>query len=336
MTVLFRCQFGSHLYGTNTPESDLDYKTVVLPSAEQVLLGRAHFNKTQNTKADSTAKNTSDDVDNETFSIGEYLKLLQQGQTVALDMLFAMQYPAVVQEVHPLWEELYRNRHRLLSKNAKSFIGYCFSQSAKYGVKGSRMGAVERMLRVLEGAPDTSLVGECLPGFVTAMEGETYFKVNRVSITPRNGEKPYEQTFMEIVGRKFPVTATIMHTRNAIQKIYNEYGHRARQAKENQGIDWKALSHAIRVCGEATELLETGYITFPLEPSLRRFVLDVKQGKLPFDEVQERLEAMMDRVTEAEQSSMLPNEPDREWIQYWLLNAHRNVVLEDWEMTCSG
>jgi len=32
--------FGSHLYGTNTPDSDTDYKGIFLPSREQVFLGK--------------------------------------------------------------------------------------------------------------------------------------------------------------------------------------------------------------------------------------------------------------------------------------------------------
>jgi len=40
--LIVKMAFGSHLYGTSTPESVLDYKGVFLPSKEQVLLGQIH------------------------------------------------------------------------------------------------------------------------------------------------------------------------------------------------------------------------------------------------------------------------------------------------------
>ena len=38
--TLVRMQFGSHVYGTNTPASDLDFKAVHLPPARDILLPR--------------------------------------------------------------------------------------------------------------------------------------------------------------------------------------------------------------------------------------------------------------------------------------------------------
>lgn len=38
--LVVRVEFGSHLYGTNTPASDHDYKSVFIPSAEDILLQR--------------------------------------------------------------------------------------------------------------------------------------------------------------------------------------------------------------------------------------------------------------------------------------------------------
>ena len=39
LNILFLCKFGSHLYGTNTPESDEDFKGVYLPTLEQCITG---------------------------------------------------------------------------------------------------------------------------------------------------------------------------------------------------------------------------------------------------------------------------------------------------------
>jgi hypothetical protein len=42
MKKLFSCRYGSHLYGTNTPESDIDLKHVVLPDHVTALLAVKH------------------------------------------------------------------------------------------------------------------------------------------------------------------------------------------------------------------------------------------------------------------------------------------------------
>lgn len=38
MNKILEMKFGSHLYGTNTPNSDLDYKAIYLPTAREIIL----------------------------------------------------------------------------------------------------------------------------------------------------------------------------------------------------------------------------------------------------------------------------------------------------------
>lgn len=42
MNKLFEMKFGSHLYGTSTPASDVDYKSIYLPTAREIVLGDYH------------------------------------------------------------------------------------------------------------------------------------------------------------------------------------------------------------------------------------------------------------------------------------------------------
>lgn len=41
MRTLVRIKFGSHLYGTATPASDIDFKSIFVPDAHDILLQRA-------------------------------------------------------------------------------------------------------------------------------------------------------------------------------------------------------------------------------------------------------------------------------------------------------
>ena len=48
--IIVKTIFGSHLYGTSTPESDNDFKGVFLPSKEQILLNEIPKSINESTK----------------------------------------------------------------------------------------------------------------------------------------------------------------------------------------------------------------------------------------------------------------------------------------------
>lgn len=89
MQAIVEIKFGSHLYGTNTASSDLDIKGIYLPAKKDICLQRIQPVLATKRAKSPGEKNTSEDVDYELYSPGKYLALLAEGQTVALDMLFA-------------------------------------------------------------------------------------------------------------------------------------------------------------------------------------------------------------------------------------------------------
>jgi predicted nucleotidyltransferase len=92
------------MYGTHVATSDLDYKSIFIPRAEDILLQRARHNISTTTKVVQDSKNTAQDVDTEAFALHEWMKLLLEGQTMALDMLFAP--PDFILETSPIWKEI--------------------------------------------------------------------------------------------------------------------------------------------------------------------------------------------------------------------------------------
>ena len=101
MNIVVKAIAGSHLFGTNTPQSDTDYKGVFIPDAKDILLQRAK--KSISTKTGSNeSKNTKDDIDVEFYSLQKFMEMLAQGQTVAIELLFT---PAnMILEKSPLWD----------------------------------------------------------------------------------------------------------------------------------------------------------------------------------------------------------------------------------------
>lgn len=140
MMNLVRIKFGSHLYGTSTPESDLDYKSVHVPAARDILLQRAAAVVGVKVKAREGVRNAPGDVDDESYALHRYLQLLAEGQTVAVDMLFAPEW-SWVSPAHALWRHIQLNAGRLVTRKSAAFVGYCRTQANKYGIKGSRVAA---------------------------------------------------------------------------------------------------------------------------------------------------------------------------------------------------
>ncbi len=88
-TLLYLTEFGSVLYGTNTPSSDTDLKGIYLPSIKSCLLKQAPEAITHAT-ADKTTRNTANDVDITLYSITCYIDLLFKGEVGAIDILFSL------------------------------------------------------------------------------------------------------------------------------------------------------------------------------------------------------------------------------------------------------
>src|SRR5580692_9978115 len=154
MRNIVTIKFGSHLYGTSTPASDLDYKSVFVPSAQDIILQRVKATITNHRQKGIGEKNCAGEIDIESHSLQRFLQLASEGQTVALDVLFSPE-SAMVEPAHAEWREIMANRRRLLTKKSASFVGYVRTQSNKYGIKGSRVAAARGALELLEWEIDT-------------------------------------------------------------------------------------------------------------------------------------------------------------------------------------
>lgn len=325
MTTIMRIVFGSRLYGTATPASDLDYKSIFIPDARSILLQRAPEGRSTQRPKMTGEKNVAGDVDEEAFSLQKFLKLASEGQTVAMDVLFAPDW-AHIEPPKEEWREIERNRHRLLTKKSASFIGYARSQSAKYGIRGSRVAASRAALTLLKSAMDVTPAGAKLELFwheIESMVASTEHMSILIDTTPHG----QEVRLWEVCNRKMPLTASIKNAHDIMQRLVDEYGKRALMAETNQGVDWKALSHAVRVGEQAIELLNTGNITFPLANAGQ--ILDIKLGNLPYQRVAEEIEDLLVRVEAAAAVSSLPDQPDYQWIDDFVVATHAKEIAEN-------
>lgn len=304
--------FGSHLYGTSTIDSDMDYKGVFLPNKTDIILSRIPKSYNINTKTDNNAKNTCDDIDTEIFSLHYFIQLALEGQTVAIDMLHANDEHVI--ESSDIWKKIVSERHKFYTRNLKAFIGYARRQAAKYGIKGSRLNAAQEIIDLLSNF-DGNLRLRDIWNILPSKDHLYFLESNQ------NGIKQYQ-----VCGKIMQETQTINYTLNILKKFYKEYGARARQAAENKGIDWKAVSHAVRAAIQIKELLTKKTITFPL--SAAKLLLDIKNGQMDYmKEVVPILEGLMDEVEILSIKNNLPMNPDRKYWENFIIKTVYDHVL---------
>lgn len=325
--LIFQTMFGSHLYGTATPTSDRDYKGVALSTDIEILMMK-DFGMEMHGTGVQHKRNTSEDTDHEVYSLRKFVGLLAQGNIMALDILFAYQRVKRAGQVWPIFRILWEGRGHFLTKNTAAFAGYCKQQAAKYGLAGTRCRAALQAYDLFVGleaafGPDYRLrdilaeTGQTALEFVYDNDLTGYTAV----ISDDSGF-----TEIEILNKRFPLGARLKHVTPILERIASAYGERVRQAERNEGIDWKAMSHALRVCYEAQELMRTGHITLPLASRNRRMVLDVKEGRLPITEALDLINENMTFLEECKERSTLRDEVDQEWLDSFVQWAHLNVI----------
>lgn len=326
MNLIMKCLFGSHLYQCQTENSDKDYKGIYLPTRDSLLLGNYAKHYSESTGNDKS-KNTRDDVDIEIFSLPYFIDLACKGETVALDMLHAKDNLAPCVNdwscyLDDIWDDLQHKRQMFYTKDMKSYIGYARKQANKYGIKGSRMGSVEKVLNYLT-------QGEYFEYNRTTTIRDVYNSLPtddfliKCGMTDKSQAK--ELVFYEVCGRKYQDTLTLEQLLGHVREIYKEYGDRARQAKDNVGVDFKAVHHALRASYQMLGILKDGDFEYPLPQT--EFLLAVKKGELNFvKEVQPELDNLIITIEKMSEESNLPRKVDREYWDNWLLGVYREYL----------
>jgi len=115
--TIFLTVFGSRAYNTNIPESDWDYRGIVLPDKEYFFGFQSHFEQVE----------IKDGVDVVIYDIRKMFQLAANANPNALEILFT--HPDSWVSVSDLGKKIIDNRHLFLSQKVKhSMSGYAFAQ----------------------------------------------------------------------------------------------------------------------------------------------------------------------------------------------------------------
>ena len=142
MTLLLEVKFGSQVYGTNTPESDIDIGRVLLEPKE-FIFGIQNLD----VKSNTIAQTVKGEIDTREMYLRRFIKLCAQGNPNVIEWLYT---PANhIDHMHPLFREVFwHNRNILLNKKklVDSHMGFAYSQIIKMRKHEDSMGAKRKAL----------------------------------------------------------------------------------------------------------------------------------------------------------------------------------------------
>ncbi len=346
-TLIYLTQFGSHLYGLNTENSDLDFRGVFIPTLDDLILhkdldeynteiqlhkitnadGGVYYKTESPSCIVNTCKLETIKVDIKIFSLQKFIKLCSKADTNALDLLFSVNsdipkwYQGTASDfsgTDVIIADLYRNRDKLINiDKLESPVTYAFKQATKYGIKGNRRAKLLYVLDRCKFLSDIHNVEDLIP-FIDL--DDKYLKIDTLD------NKGTLEKYLNVCGVQHQFNLSIKQFKQRIQdKIDKEYTSQ-RTIDACDGNDWKALSHALRVLFEIKELLETGNITFPCEQ--RTFLLDVKLGKVSRQDIDNLFENTFSHIVEKVKNKPLNWNYDEEFWDEFIVYTVRYIYTK--------
>jgi hypothetical protein len=317
--VVYVTQYGSKLYGTDNPNSDTDYKGVFIPSKKDVLLKRdlEHYNFNSN---NDNKKNSKDDIDLQLFSIYKFFHLLKKGETGAMDILFSMfREETQFYNNREFTTIIVKNYKKFYNRNLHSFIGYCVGQSKVYNVRGERFNELHLFVEYftpIAKEQSSAKLESLYPNIEILFKNYNYKYINFImGATSRGSGVDKEGQYVEVLGKRFLGTVTVGYFLERIIEMEAQFGNRAKASAK--GVDFKALSHAVRVISEIEELIDNDFITFPLKNKV--YVTSVKEGNETLENVMDYIDEKLTIVQEKLERSNLPERSDELFMDNLLL-----------------
>lgn len=318
--------YGSHLYGTNTDTSDHDFKVIVLPELRDLILGktlqvqRFRFDPTGQPVDDHTTM-PANGYEAEHISVHKLVSDYIGGQAYAVEVIFA-----VLQGFHKehlgrsnadpreaaraeAFEKLCKHlATKFKHRNVNGMIGFAMKQTFDYVRRGERFAlackvleAADKIHQLLKHNPtptrlDTMVtyVGPTDDNIIThTVLDEIVLRTGLEKGQTINRDKTFST--LKLNGREYLETTTLGHFCTAVEALIDSYGERSTRAAETD-VDWKSLSHAVRVYQQVNEYFETGFITFPRQNA--KDLLKIKSGQRDIEWVTGLLRDLDDLTTE--------------------------------------
>lgn len=283
--TVFLTKYGSHAYGTNTPESDLDIRGIAIPPAEYFHGFLKRFEQAESTDPDLVI-----------YDIRKFFDLAANANPNVLDLLFTEESDHLfITEASRI---LIENRNLFLSKKVRhTYAGYAHAQLKRIqGHKAWLMNPREtKPNRGDFGLPESTVLGADILGAIDSVQkAEDAPVFSSEVMTLYHKERSYHNALKE-----YQQYQNWKKTRNP-----------KRAAIEAEfGLDLKHASQLVRLCRMGKEILTTGQVIVK-RPDARE-LLAIRHGSMTYEQIVSYAEGTDAEMEELEKTSPLPHSPDR-------------------------
>jgi len=274
--LILKIRTGSHLYGTNTKDSDEDFVGIFMPTEEYVYgLKKIEEIDESIISKDENNKNTKEAVDCKYYEFRKFIKLAYECNPNILEILFVNLDNIVY--INGYGKQLLCNRQLFVSGLVKQkFLGYAFAQKHKMQIKAENYFDLKQAINILIEYTNVNALNfnmyliEAFP----LLEGYNIFK--------KNVDKNNNFKFFTIGDLNLQPSYSVRQAISIIKDRLSKVGNRE-ELLTKYGYDTKFGMHLIRLMFEGKELLTTGNLQFPLKD--KNLLLDIRNGKWKSEDV---------------------------------------------------
>jgi hypothetical protein len=288
--IILKVRTGSHLFGTNTPESDTDYEGIFMPPEEIVFgLGSCKEVDLGTKDKDDTGRNTKDAIDFKIREYRDFCRLALDNNPNILNIIFANE-PNIV-ERNGYGKRLMDNAMLFPHKGGmQKYIAYAKSQLKKMGLKPENYSKLEQAAEYLEKENQDDILAY-------AVERAT---ANGVNCMVDNGIGKHILIGDISLERALKIRKAVGHIKGRLARA----SHRADSWKV-YGYDVKFAANLIQILMIGIELSTTGKIVFPLAGA--DLILGIKRGSYPLEFITRHAEKLVEFLNNSH--SVLPVRP---------------------------
>lgn len=310
---------GSHSYGLNVATSDEDFKGVCIKPRE------AYFGFTQKFEQMEHMGSKSDGIDKVVYSLDKFASLAADCNPNIIEVLHVA--PEDIIKLDEFGNTLMRHRDEFLSKKAKfTFSGY--AQAQLHRIKSHRAWLLNPPKTAPErkdfGLSDNVKVSKSeLGAFNSLVEQGLKVHVSNDIVSNESFWERAAYASKYIFGRRArPADVVTLFTREkAYQSAKTHFDQYLNWVKTRNptraeyeakyGYDTKHGMHLMRLQMAGVRILKHSKVVVKWVGAEREFLMSVRNGELPYDNLVERAEKLEAEANELYKTSTLRKEPNR-------------------------
>lgn len=298
---------GSHAYGTNVKNSDIDLRGIALERPEEII-GLSKFEQFENHETDTTI-----------YGFRKIINLLLNCNPNVLEILGTKD-----EHIFMLKEE-----GKLLKDNVDIF----FSKKCIHSFGGYATAQLRRLQNAL--ARDSYPQPEKEKHILQSILSEMYHLQKHYSDFTKSGylkvyldksekEDMELEIHMDIELKHYPLQdfKNIYSEMHEVVKNYGKLNYRNKK-KTNESL-LKHAMHLVRLLDTGTELLEgKGINTYR---NNKDFLLEIRNGKYDYNQIFEIVDEYEKRFDYAKENTVLPENPDFKKIEELVIEINKRVI----------